>query len=119
MLHKGSFCSVIDKNGIQQVGIFHLYGGFFRKYSFFGSFLKVSVKKVSPSYLVLKKSKFKAISILTIFKQFKKDGSIIFFKTNSLVILKRRLTPLGREIVGPTNYNIFRKRFLFSFSIII
>lgn len=115
MIQKGSYLKVLDKNGIITVGVFHLYRGFYKKNALFGSFLKISVKQTLSSYLVLKKSKFKAILILTCFKQIKKDGTFLLFKVNSLVILKRRLTSLGKEISGPCNYNIFRKRFMFSF----
>ena len=49
----------------------------------------------------------------------KKDKSNVAFRYNSCVVLKRRLTPLGKEIYGPVNYNIFRKRFLFSFCFVL
>lgn len=108
-----------DKNGILLVGVFHLYGGFYKKSAMFGDFVKISVKQTLSSFLVLKKSKFKSIIILTKSKQVKLDGSFLIFKINSSVILKRRLTPLGKEILGPVNYNIFRKRFMFSFASVL
>jgi ribosomal protein L14 len=46
----------------------------------------------------------------------KRDGSYVLFKNNSIVLLKKRLTPKGKEIVGPTVSNIKRKRFLMSFA---
>ena len=119
MIQKGSFLVPSDKNGIILVGVFHLYGGFYRKFSTFGNFLKISVKKTTSSFLVLKKAKFKSILILTKKRQVKNDGAFLIFKSNTCVILKRRLTPLGKEIVGCSNYNIFRKRFSFSFAVII
>jgi ribosomal protein L14 len=119
MVQKGSYLVSSDKNGILLLGVFHLYGGFYKKFSIFGSFLKVSVKQVSSFFLVLKKSKFKSLLILTKKFQYKNDNSFLKFKINSSVILKRRLTVLGRELLGPCNFNIFRKRFMFSFICII
>lgn len=119
MIQKGSYLSCMDKNGILLVGVFHLYVGFYKKVSTYGNFIKVSVKKTTATFLVLKKAKFKAIFVLSKKSQTKNDGSFIKFKANACVILKRRLTPLGKEIGGPGNFNIFRRRFLFSFSTVI
>jgi large subunit ribosomal protein L14 len=47
------------------------------------------------------------------------DGSYVKFKFNSVVLLKKRLTPKGKEIIGPTLTNIKRKKFLASFAGII
>jgi len=34
---------------------------------------------------------------------------------NNVVLLKKRMTPQGKEIFGPTLYNIKRKKFVSSF----
>jgi ribosomal protein L14 len=119
MIQKSSVFSCCDKNGILLVNVFHLYRGYKKKYAFFASFIKVSVRTVLPVFLNLKKLKFRAFYNLSIFKQKKKDGSFLKFKLNNCVILKRRMTPLGKEILGPCNFNIFRKRFCNSFSRLI
>lgn len=116
MIIKGTYLIPMDKNGVWQTKVFHLYGGFFKKYSRSGFFVKVSVKKTKINSIVLKKSKLKGIIILT--KKFltKKDNSLLFFKFNSCVLLKRRLTPVGKEILGPALSTLNRKKFLYSFS---
>jgi ribosomal protein L14 len=65
---------------------------------------------------VLKKTKLKSIIILTKKLQKKNDFSFFLFKINTCILLKRRLTPVGKEIVGPAFSNLKRKRFLYSFS---
>ena len=119
MVQKGTYLIPVDKNGVWSVRVFHLYGGFYKKCSIFGSFLKISVRKSRPSSSVLKKSKLKSILISTSKSQIKFDGSFLRFKYNSTVLLKRRLTPVGKEIIGPCNFNLFRRRFVFSFSGVI
>lgn len=116
MIIKGTYLIPMDKNGVWLVKTFHLYGGFFKKFSIFGTFIKISIRKTKLQSLVLKKSKLKSIIILTRKEQKKNDNSFFKFKINSCILLKRRLTPIGKEIIGPTFSNIFRKRFLFSFS---
>lgn len=116
MIIKGSTLIPTDKNGVWIVKTFHLYGGFFKKFAIFGDFIKISVRNVKLNSLVLKKSKLKSIIILTKKNQQKNDGSQFKFKINSCVLLKRRLTPVGKELFGPINFSVKRKRFLYSFS---
>ena len=44
------------------------------------------------------------------------DGTFFKFKFNSSVLLKKRLSAKGKEIVGPGIKTIGRKKFLMSFS---
>lgn len=116
MIIKGTNLIPADKNGVWTVKTFHLYGGFFKKFASFGSFIKISVRKTKLSSLVLKKSKLKSIIILTKKLQKKNDNTFLVFKMNSCVLLKRRLTPIGKEVYGPAFSSLNRKRFLYSFS---
>jgi len=119
MIQKGSYLIPIDKNGVWSVNTFHLYGGFKKKISHISNFVKVSVRNVKPNNWILKKSKH--ISIITSTKKFinKSDGSNIYLKFNTNVLLKKRLSSKGREIIGPGLFNLKRKRFLNSFVKII
>jgi ribosomal protein L14 len=49
MIQKNSIIIPCDKSGVQLVKVFHLYKGFFRKNSFVGDFIKVSVKETKPN----------------------------------------------------------------------
>ena len=53
MIIKNSFLTPVDKNGVWLVKVFHLYGGFLKKFSSSGSFLKISVIKIIMISLVL------------------------------------------------------------------
>lgn len=109
------------------VKTFHLYNGWFRKVSHVGEFVKASVKEI---YLDLKlkrklkvktpkKAKVVSFIIRTKKEIQKNDGSFIKFLENNAVLLKRRMTPRGKELVGPVTWNIKRKKFISSFGIII
>jgi len=119
MIQKGTYLTPIDKNGVWVVNTFHLYGGFKRKSAHLSNFIKVSVRSVKPNNWITKKSKH--ISIITHTKKYikKKDGSLLFLKFNTNVLLKKRLSTKGREIIGPGIFNFKRKRFLTSFIKII
>ena len=115
MVQKETNLKPIDKCGVWSVRVFHLYNGSLRKNSTISNFVKVSVKKTRSNNWVPKKSKLKSI-IVTLKKEIRKiDGSYIKFRSNNTVLLKKRLTPKGKILIGPVSINIRRKRFLTSF----
>lgn len=115
MVQKETNLKPIDKCGVWSVRAFHLYGGSFRKNSTISNFIKISVKKTRANNWVPKKSKLKAIIVIVKKELTKIDGSYIKFRNNSVVLLKKRLTPKGKILMGPVSINLRRKRFLTSF----
>jgi large subunit ribosomal protein L14 len=116
MIQKSSILVPADKCGVFTVNAFHLYKGFSRKFSKFGDYIKVSIRKTKPDNILSKKSKRKAIIIRTKKKIIVCDGTQVRFDYNSVIILKKRLTPEGKEIFGPIVRNFKKKKFLSSFS---
>lgn len=116
MIQKGSILIPSDKCGVFTVNTFHLYKGFSRKFSKFSDFIKVSFRKTKPNNLLPKKTKRKAIIIRTKKNIMINDGSVVRFDYNSVVVLKKRLTPEGKEIFGPIIRNFKKKKFISSFS---
>jgi len=115
MIQKSSILIPSDKCGVFTVNTFHLYKGFSRKFSKFSEFVKISVRKTKPENNLIKKTKRKAIIIRTKKNILLNDGSSIRFDYNSAIILKKRLTPEGKEIFGPITRNFKKKKFLSSF----
>jgi large subunit ribosomal protein L14 len=119
MIQKSSILIPADKCGVLTVNTFHLYKGFSRKVSSFGNYIKVSIRKTKPDNILSKKSKRKALIIRTKKNLLVCDGTSIRFDYNSVVLLKKRLTPEGKEIFGPIARNFKKKKFLSSFSGVI
>ena len=116
MIQKSTILIPADKCGVFTVNTFHLYKGFSRKFSGFGDYIKVSVKKTKPENQLQKKSKRKALIIRTRKNIPLCDGSFVRFDYNGVILLKKRLTPEGKEIFGPIVRNFKKKKFLSSFS---
>jgi len=116
MIQKGTYLIPMDKCGVWWVSVFHIYKGFKRKVGKQGDFVKISVKNTRPDNWVLKKSKLNGIIILTKKEVRLNDGSFLKFKFNNIVLLKKRLTAKGKEVIGPGLKVIKRKKFLMSFS---
>lgn len=119
MIQKTTILIPTDKCGVLNMNVFHLYKGFNRKFSGFGDYVKISVRKLKPESILTKKSKRKAILVRIKKNTNIVDGSYIRFDYNSAVILKKRLTPEGKELFGPILRNFKKKKFLSSFSGII
>jgi large subunit ribosomal protein L14 len=115
VIQKNTILIPSDKCGVLTVNTFHLYNGFKRKFSKFGEYIKVSIRKTKPENILTKKSKRKAIIIRTKKEITTIDGSFIRFDYNGVIVLKKRLTPEGKEIFGPIVRNFKKKKFLSSF----
>ena len=115
MLNKLSMITPCDSCGVWLVRTFHLYGGFFKKSAKVGSFLKTSARRVKSRNFIKKKKKSITFFIRAKYYLRKCDGSVIRFKKNNAVLLKRRMTPRGFFIYGPIPIIVKRKKFINSF----
>lgn len=119
LIQKGSTLIPGDNSGVLKTKVFHIYKGSKGRIGAIGDFFKISAKEVLPENTILKKSKHKTILIRSVYRNFRKDGSYIFFDENNSILLKRRLTPRATLLKGPISKNIRRKKFLSSFTKII
>lgn len=125
MIQKMSIVFVIDNCGVRKSKVIHNYGGFRKKFSKPGNFLKASVRVRKYNYFWLKNKriyvpkrgkKFKSYFVRSVYMNRKRDGSHFFFKTNSIVFLKKRLTMYGKFVKGPFVYGLNRKKIIKSFA---
>lgn len=115
MIQKETFLKPADNCGVWVTKVFHLYGGSFRQISHIGNFTKISVKRARANNSIVKKTKLKSIIVLVKKELLKIDGSYVKFRSNNNVLLKKRLSPKGKSLIGPTSNNLRRKRFVSSF----
>jgi ribosomal protein L14 len=119
MIQKLSICVPLDRCGVWAVKIFHIYSGFRHKIGKPGNFIKCSIKRTKPNNQICRGIKSNGILINSVFQLRKKDGVKYSFKNNTVVLLKKRLTPRGRELYGIIPFLIKRKKFCSSFPGII
>ena len=115
MIQKNSIIKPADSCGVIKSKVFHVYKGSKGKLAFVGDFLKTSSREVKIDNPIKKKSKIKSFLIRTKFIVNRKDSSYISFKKNSIILLKKRLSPRGKSIKGPIIRIIKRKKFISSF----
>ena len=115
MIYKQSYLIPADRCGVFWVKVFHLYGGWYRKVSYVGNFVKVSVRDTRTNNKLKKKTKITGVIIRVKKETFKSDKTFLKFKKNNVILLKRRMTPKGKEIMGPILWIIRRRKFRASF----
>jgi ribosomal protein L14 len=105
--------------------VFHLYKGFYRKVTKIGFFVKGFARVVEPPRLEYKGFKVKynkkgdicrGLMVRTKFKLKKKDNSVLYFKNNHLILLKKKQDVKSKYMYGPVSSDVRRKKFLNLFS---
>jgi len=119
LIQKSTILTTSDLVGVLKVNCFHIYFKKKERFAKFGDFIKTSNREVMFKYIKLKKKKFRSIVILLKYRFVKLDGSSLFFKQNSCILLKRRIIAVSKNIKGCCIYNIKRKKFITSFIKII
>jgi len=104
----------IDNSKIWSSLVFHKYVPSQLTFIKLNFFAKVCVKS-SKYYNFLKKKKFKCFIWWTVFRLKYIDNTTISNSFSSNIILKKRLTPRGKIILGPSMYILKRKKFINSF----
>ena len=115
MFQKGSFSIPSDSSGIYLVKVIQSYKAGTRRHATTTKFVKVVVRATRPILIKKRKKRMKALVIRTQAYSKKNTGVIYNFFDNGLVLLKRRLNTLGKELKGPTSTALRIKKFRLAF----
>ena len=80
-----------------------------KKFAVLGDIILISVRRSKSDKKVKKGNVFKAIVVRTI-KSVKRENGWVYFNDNAVVLLNKKMLPLGTRIFGPIGRDIrFRK----------
>jgi ribosomal protein L14 len=125
MIFKKTWINVADNTNVTWLEIFHLYKGFHRKQTFQGFFIKGSARIVEPPRIEYKGFKFKfnlkgdicrGLIIRNSYNTQKKDGQVIYFKSNNIILIKKKQETKSKYLYGPITMNLRRKKFILLFT---
>lgn len=127
MIFKETWISAADNTNVRWLQVFHLYKGFKRKSTKIGFFVKSAAKIVEPPRIEYKGFKFKfnkkgdicrGLVIRGRYGINRFDGSLLHFKNNNVILLKKKQEPKSKYLHGPVSIMMRRKKFLtlFKFS---
>lgn len=108
MLQLRSIVNVADNTGAKKVGVFKVLGGSKRRYAQIGDIVVVSVKSAEPRKAVKKKDILKAVVVRQRAPWRRRDGTVIRFDDNAVVIVDGK-EPKGGRIFGPIPREIKEK----------
>lgn len=128
MILRLSWLSIADNTNVRWLQVFHLYRGFHRKQSSLGFFVKGSARVVEPPRIEYKGFKFKfsrkgdicrSVIVRTAWPTKSLDGSVLYFRYNNALIIKKKQDLKSKYIFGPVSAAIRRKKFKTLFKTII
>ncbi len=115
MFQKESFSIPSDSSGILLVRIIEIKRCSTLRLAKVGKFLRIVIRNTKPILLKRRKRKLRAITIRTKHYLYKRDGLTYQFCDNALVLLKKRMNTVGKELFGPICKNLKIKKFRVAF----
>lgn len=124
MIFKKTWLSVSDNTNVEWIQTFHLYKGFYRKFTKIGNFIKGSARVVEPPRIEYKGFKVKfnkkgdicrGLIIRSNFNIQNVDGSVLYFFNNSTILLKKKQELKSKYLFGPVSRTMRRKKFTLLF----
>jgi large subunit ribosomal protein L14 len=111
LFQKESFSIPSDSSGILLVKVIEIRNCSKRRLAISGKFLRIVIRDTKPILLKKKKKKTRAITIRSLQPWRKLDGLCYQFCDNALVLLKKRMNTVGKELYGPICKNFKIKKF--------
>jgi large subunit ribosomal protein L14 len=112
MIQEFTVLSVADNSGAKRAMCFRILGGTGKRTATVGDIIVVAVKEAIPGGTVKKSEVCKAVVVRTKSPVRRKDGSLIRFSDNALVIINEQKEPRGTRIFGPVARELRDKHFM-------
>ena len=112
MIQTQTRLTVADNSGAKEVQCLKVLGGSKRRYASVGDVIVVSVKSAIPGSNIKKKSVLKAVVVRTRKEIKRKDGSVIRFDDNAVVLINDAGEPRGTRIFGPVARELRDKKYM-------
>lgn len=118
MFQKGSFSIPSDSSGVLLVKVIQTRRCSTRRHADIGKFLRVVLKLTKTKLTKRRKKRVRGIVVRSQRYYMKKFGLYYQFANNSLVLLKKRMNTVGKELYGPTSKKLKIKKFRIAFKYI-
>lgn len=111
MIQSETKLKIADNTGAKMAKCIKVLGGSKRRYARIGDIIVVSIKEASPKGIVKKKAVERAVVVRQVKEYKRKDGSVIRFDENAIVIIDTDLQPKGTRVFGPVARELREKGF--------
>lgn len=100
MIQQETWLIVADNTGAKKVKCIKVLGGTRRRYAGIGDVIICSVKEAEPDGSVKKGDVVRAVIVRTRTRIRRNDGSLLWFDTNSCVLIDDKGNPKGTRVFG-------------------
>jgi large subunit ribosomal protein L14 len=112
MIQMRTILDVADNSGARRVMCIKVLGGTRRRYAGIGDIIVVAVKEAIPRGKVKKGEVLKGVIVRTRKGVRRRDGSVIRFDDNAVVLLNPQLQPVGTRVFGPITRELRGENFM-------
>ena len=101
MIQMQSILTIADNSGARSVMCIKVLGGSKRRYANIGDVIKVAIREAIPTGKVKKGQVVNALVVRTKKGVRRRDGSLIKFDENAVVLIGGNKAPIGTRVFGP------------------
>jgi len=103
---------VADNSGARVVECIRVLGGSNRQYARVGDTIVVAVKQVTPTSPIRKGEMARAVVVRQTQPLRRRDGSLIRFDDNAVVLIGEQRNPRGTRVFGPVARELREREFM-------
>jgi len=112
MLIMGSILDVADNSGAKKAAMIGVIGRSGRRIAEIGDVITCNIKESTPTAEVKKGQVVRGVVVRTAYPIARKDGTILRFDNNAVVIIDKDGNPRGTRVFGPVARELRRKNFM-------
>lgn len=112
MLQQEAKALVADNSGAKRVKIIKVLGGTRRRYAHVGDIVVCSVQEAEPQGNVKKGDVVRAVIVRTKAGVRRKDGTVLYFDSNAVVLIDDKKNPRGTRVFGSVAREVRDREFL-------
>jgi len=112
MIRMRSIVDVADNTGAKKASMIGVIGRGNRKFASVGDIITCNIKEATPDAIVKNHEVVKGVVVRTAFEIKRKDGSLLRFDRNAIVLIDLQMNPRGTRIFGPVARELRDKNFM-------
>ncbi len=111
MIQTETLLNVVDNSGARKLLCIKVLGGSKKRYARIGDIIVGTIKDAIPTGGVKKSEVVKAVVVRTKSPVRRKDGTVVRFDDNGVVIIDEKMQPKGTRVFGPIAMELREKGF--------
>jgi len=112
MIIMGSRLDVADNSGAKKASMIGVIGRSGKAMAEIGDIITCSIKESSPTAEVKKGEVVRGVVVRTAYPILRKDGSVLRFDNNAVVIIDKDGNPRATRVFGPVARELRKKNFM-------